>query len=352
MRTLALLGMLLLVPVAIATAAVTAGEDPIPGASGTVWVTERTPGSSSVAAFDAATGAMLGWTPVGSTPIGVVVPHGSAYAYSSDEAADQVSVISRDEIRVVGTIPMGAGSKPHHLMASPNGKLIYVAEYNHNVVGLVDTDRNENVEDFVASRNNLAKTHAVWITGDGRDLYTTNEGATQSSGGTLSKLDARSGTLLWEIPIGIRPSEVLVTKDGKTAYVSVRNDNAVRVVDVSGEEPVLGPLVAIGTQPDTLQLSNDGSTLVVGLRGTPQLAFLDTETLAVRHLTVAGHGISGHEWLSANGKFTFVAMEGAGTNAGSLATVDTETGEVLRDTPYPTGLLRPHGVFYEPQVLR
>ena len=103
-----------------------------------------------------------------------------------------------------------------------------------------------------------------------------------------------------------------MTKDGKTAYVSVRNDNAVRIVDVSGDEPVLGPLVAIGTQPDTLQLSNDGSTLVVGLRGTPQLAFMDTETLAVRPVTVAGHGISGHEWLSANGKFTFVAMEGAG----------------------------------------
>ena len=131
----------------------------------------------------------------------------------------------------------------------------------------MDTNRNENVEDFVASRNDLAKTHAVWITGDGKDLYATNEGATQSSGGTLSKLDARTGRLLWEIPIGIRPSEVLVTKDGETAYVSVRNDNAVRIVDVSGDLPVLGPLVAIGTQPDTLQISNDGSTLSSGFAG-------------------------------------------------------------------------------------
>jgi DNA-binding beta-propeller fold protein YncE len=348
MRTLALLAMLLLVPVAVATAAVASGGDPIPGAGGTVWVTERTPGSSSVAAFDAATGALLGWTPVGSAPIGVVVPHGSAYAYSSDEAADQLSVISRDEIRVVATIPMGTGSRPHHLMASPNGRLIYVAEYNHNVVGVVDTARNANVEDIVASRDALAKTHAVWITGDGKALYATNEGATQSSGGTLSKLDARTGELLWEIPIGVRPSEVLVTKDGRTAYVSVRNENAVRVVDVGGDEPALGPLVAIGTQPDTLQLSEDGGTLAVGLRGTPQLAFMDTATLAVRKVTVAGHGISGHEWLSANGKFAFVALE----SPGSVATVDTETGEVLRDTPYPTGLLRPHGVFYEPRVLR
>ncbi|MEO5575036.1 MAG: YncE family protein, partial [Gaiellaceae bacterium] len=241
MRTLALLAMLLLVPVAIATAAVTAADDPIPGASGTVWVTERTPGSSSVAAFDAATGEVLGSTPVGSTPIGIVVPHGSDFAYTSDEGADQISVISRAEVRVVETIPTGPGSRPHHLMANSNGDRIYVAEFGHNVVGVVDTVRNENSEDFVASRNVQAKTHAVWVTRDGKDLYATNEGATQSSSGTLSKLDARTGQLLWEIPIGTRPSEVLVTNDRKTAYVSVRNDNAIRIVDVSGDEPMLGP---------------------------------------------------------------------------------------------------------------
>ena len=44
MRTLALLAMLLFVPVAIATAAVSKQEDSIQGARGTVWVTERTPG--------------------------------------------------------------------------------------------------------------------------------------------------------------------------------------------------------------------------------------------------------------------------------------------------------------------
>lgn len=95
-------------------------------------------------------------------------------------------------------------------------------------------------------------------------------------------------------------------------------------------------------------MTNDGGTLVVGLRSAPQLAFMDTETLAVRKVTVATHGISGHEWLSANGKFAFVALE----SPGSLATIDVETGLVLRDTPYPTRLPRPHGVFYEPRELR
>lgn len=348
MRTLALLGLLLLTPAVFAAAAVGADDDPVRGAHGTVWVTERTPGSSSVAAYDAATGEWLGWTPVGSTPIGIVVPHGSRNAYSSDEAADRLSVISRDGVDVVETVPMGAGSRPHHMMTSTNGKLLYVAEYGHNVVGLVDTRTNENVADFAASRNPAAKTHAVWITNDGKDLYATNDGATQTAPGTLSKLDARTGALLWEIEIGARPSEVLVTPDGDTAFVSVRNEDAIKVVDLRGPRPSIRAVVRIGTQPDTLQLAWHAQTLVVGLRGTPQLAFMDTATLAVRSVTVAAHGISGHEWLSSNGKLVFVALE----SPGSLATIDVETGELLRDSPYPTRLTRPHGVFYEPRELR
>ena len=346
MRTLALLSMLLLMPAAFAAAAISSGDQALTGANGVVWVTERTPAASSVAVFDAATGNVLGWTPVGSTPIGVVAPHGSKFAYTSDEAADQLSVISRDEVEVVATIPMGAATKPHHMMASKTGRWIYVGEYNHNVIGVVDTKRNENVADYQASRNPLAKTHAVWIANNGTDLYATNEGAAQNDQGTLTKLDAQTGEIIWEIPIGKRPSEVLVTKG--TAYVSIRNEDALRVVDVSGDEPVVGPLIPIGTQPDTLQLSDDGDTLVVGLRGTPQLALLDTATLTVRKVLAMGHGISGHEWLSPNGKLTFVALEAPG----SLAIIDNATGAVLRDTPYPTGLLRPHGVFYDPRGLR
>jgi DNA-binding beta-propeller fold protein YncE len=55
-----------------------------------------------------------------------------------------------------------------------------------------------------------------------------------------------------------------VTPNRKTAYVTVRNDNRVRVLDVSGDEPQLIGETFIGVQPDTMQMTNDGKTLVVG----------------------------------------------------------------------------------------
>ena len=351
MRKLALLALLVCAVAAIGSVAgATSARKQIP-ISGTVWAVERFDGGpNTLAAFDASTGAVLGVLPVGRRPIGVTAPHGTGKVYTADERSNQLTVVSKKDLSIVTHIPIGPF--PHHMMTSPNGKFIYVGEYGTNKVGVVDTTLDERVAEYTASANPGAKTHAVWITGDGKDLYATNEGSVQADTGTLSKLDAVTGARLWEIPTGHRPSEVLVTPNGKTAYVSIRNDNAVKVYDVSGETPVLTGETFIGVQPDTLQMTNDGKTLVVGLRSLPQMALMDTATLDVRWVTFADYGISGHEWLSANGKYTFIALESKTVgNAGAIAVVDNASAETLAIWQYPGGPW-PHGVFYEPEMLR
>jgi DNA-binding beta-propeller fold protein YncE len=352
MRKLALLSLLL--AGALAAAGTVAGaigaRKHIP-VSGTVWAVERFDGGpNTLAAFDAATGDVLGVVPLGRRPIGVTAPHGTGKVYTADERSNQMTVVSKDDLAIVKRIAIGP--LPHHVMAAPNGEFIYVGEYGTNKVGVVDTSTDERVAEYTASSNPGAKTHAVWITNDGKELYATNEGSVQSDTGTLSKLDPASGERLWEIPTGRRPSEVLVTPNRKTAYVTIRNDNQVKVYDVSGAEPVPLGETFIGVQPDTMRMTNDGKTLVVGLRSIPQLALMDTRTLAVRFVTFPGYGISGHQWLSANGKYTFVALESLVLDRpGAIAVVDNDSAQTLDLWTYPGGPW-PHGVFYEPQVLR
>jgi YVTN family beta-propeller protein len=350
MRRLALLSIALAAAVAVGAASSSGGRPVVPGASGTVWAVERFDGGvNTLAAFDAKTGDVLGVVPVGRRPIGVTAPHGTGKVYTADERSNQLSVLDKASFTIVKTIPTGAASFPHHMMASPNGELVYFGRYNTNTVGVVDTSTDEMVHVWPASANPLAKTHAVWITNNGKELYTTNEGAAQAAQGTVSKLDAETGDLMWEFPIGARPSEILVTPDRKTAYVSVRNDNKLRVLDISGDEPKLIGETFIGVQPDTLQITNDGRTLVVGLRSIPQLALMDTDTLQVRFVSFPGYGISGHEWLSANGKYTFIALESlVTTQPGAIAVVDNDSGTTLDTWTYPGGPW-PHGVFYEPE---
>jgi DNA-binding beta-propeller fold protein YncE len=312
---------------------------------GTVFVTERQLGS--LTAFDGATGTPVWTAPTGAAPIGVTLPNGTHKVYTSDEGSNQMSVFDARTGASLGTIPMGPA--PHHLLASENGRRIYVGEFGQNTVGVVDTAGDTELAHLVASPLPNARTHAVFITPDGTDLYAANTRAVRTEVGDVGHIDARSGRLLCNTEVGVDPSEILVTPNGKRGYVSVRGENKVKELDLREDCPVLtGREAIVGTQPDTLQLTNDGDTLVVTLRGTPaQISLLDTSTFTVQLVDVPGHTTTGHHWLSRDGEFSFVAVE----NPGGLAVVDNDTGQVVADYPYPNppGGNRPHGVFYVPR---
>jgi hypothetical protein len=118
--------------------------------------------------------------------------------------------------------------------------------------------------------------------------------------------------------LGNRPSEELVDDD--TAYVSVRNEHVIKAFDIGGGEPRPFGLAEANFEPDTLSLTNDTRTLVVGLRRNPagssaRMAFIDVEAIndlpviAPTYVTLPGV-ITGHQWLSSNGHVTYMALEG------------------------------------------
>jgi SAM-dependent methyltransferase len=83
----------------------------------------------------------------------------------------------------LGTIPMGPA--PHHLLASQDGTRIYVGEFGRNTVGVVDTASDTAIAHYVASPLANARTHAVSVTRDGEDLYTTNTRAIRTDPGAV-----------------------------------------------------------------------------------------------------------------------------------------------------------------------
>lgn len=332
------LGLAAAIVVAIAGAA--AGHSS-PQPRGTVFVTERQNGT--VTAFDAATGDVIWTGATGTSPIGVTLPRGTRKVYTSDEGANKMTVLDADTGVPLHSIDMGP--LPHHLMASRNGKRIYVAEFGHNQVGVIDTEVDTRIDGLVASPLTDARTHAVWITRNGTYLYATNSRANRAEIGDVAKLNLHTGERCNTL-VGADPSEILVTPDSHWAYVSVRRENKIKELDVTGGCPVLtGREAEVGTMPDTLQLTPDGRTLVVTLRGTPaQISLLDIKTLQATIVTIPGHTTTGHHWLSPSGRFSFVAVE---TPAG-LAVVDNQTGETIADYAYPVppGGSRAHGVFF------
>jgi DNA-binding beta-propeller fold protein YncE len=340
-----------LLPLTLAFGTTVAASDAISGASGTVFVTERQLGS--VTAYDAATGTVLWTSTTGAAPIGVVLPHGTGKLYTSDEGSNRMSVFDARTGTPLGTIAMG--STPHHLSISRNGERIYVGEFGQNTIGVVDTSTDTEIAHWIADIRTDARTHATWITRDSRYVYATNTRVNRADAtGNVAKVDAGNGALLCNTTVGSDPSEVLTTPNGMTGYVTVRGEDVVKELDLSGPCPVLtGRAAFVGDMPDTLQLTNDLRTLVVALRDTTgaRVALLDTDTFVATIVEIPGHRTTGHHWLSANGRYSFVAIENA-SGPGGLAVVDNQSGAAIAYYPYPNpGGTRPHGVFFVPEVL-
>lgn len=313
--------------------------------SGTVWVTNRA--HNDITAFDGRTGAALKTIPVGANPIDIVAPRDTWKIYVSNEDSNTVSVISKESLSPLGYVPMPTpNGKPHHLVQSPDGKFVYVAEFGADRVAVIDTATDTVVREYDAGANG-AKTHAVGVSPDGRTLYAVNSGANE-----VVALDASTGDRRWDLNVGQNPSEIVVTPAGMIGYVSIRGENSVKVLDLQAGA-VVGE-ARVGPEPDTMQLTNDGRTLVVALRGTPaHVALVDTNDYTGVRWTQLDGTTTGHQWLSAAGAHTFVAVEGARAGIG---VIDNETGLTVASYRYPvaggaTTPARPHGVFHDAERL-
>lgn len=325
----AVVGVLLLATASLGPAA--AGED-LWSLQGTIYVTNRT--LNSVAAYDAGMGTVKAVAAVGRTPIGVLAPPGTDKVYVSDEGSNTVSVLSASGLRLLRTIP--TGPRPHHMAHDASGRFVYVAEYGSNQVGVIDTRTDQRTRTLVTGSAASARTHAAWPTPDGI-LYAVSQVTDE-----LTAVDVATGQLLWTMPVGSQPVEVRVAADGRTAFVSVRNEDKVKVVDLPSRKIVREAFA--GTAPEQLVLTPDGRTLVISLRGTPaQVAFVDAASLRVTWVE-AGGTTAAHHWLSADGRFTFIALEGPG-DLGGVGVIDNLRRRLRTAYPYPGGG-RPHGVYY------
>jgi DNA-binding beta-propeller fold protein YncE len=152
---------------------------------------------------------------------------------------------------------------------------------------------------------------------------------------------------------------VLVTPSGRIAYISIRGEDKIGVFRLAGAGPRKAAEVAVGDQPDTLQLTPDGKTLVVALRGTfpspsgtaARVDLIDTRSLRVTPVFIEGATTTGHQWLSPDGRYTYVAIESAAGAplAPGVAVIDNRSAEVVATWAYPGGG-RPHGVYLQPTI--
>jgi DNA-binding beta-propeller fold protein YncE len=321
----------LLVSVGLVGSSALAGGGSGRNVKGTIWVANR--GADSIRGFDAATGDVVATIPMrsGSQPGDLAFAKGKLYVAEEFGVPPAIAIVEAETGVVLKRI--FTGPRPHHVHRSNGGKLIAFGVFGTNKVGIIDVRTDTLVGEWPASANPAARSHAGVFSPGGRVVYVANDLVDE-----LAAVDPLSGELLWTMTVP-NAHELAVTHDGKTAYVSCRGGNALRVVDLERREIVA--TIPLGPGPDTVRLTANEKLLTVGLRGTPaQVAIVDTNTLTSHLVTIGGPGtIAGHQWTSKNGHFTFAAFEGPGAG---VAVIDhRQDDSVVQTLDYPG---RPHGV--------
>jgi DNA-binding beta-propeller fold protein YncE len=180
---------------------------------------------------------------------------------NSDDTLSFVSIDSLDRPRLLGTARVGRSpvdlEGPHHLIGAPDGRFIYF---------------------------NLSN----YVTGGGGGPH--GQHGTGTVPGYLVKLDARTLRPLGEVVIDRSPGDVILSADGKVAYVSHFDQARLLAQLMRGDPPESGYSSVAIVDTQTMQLlaqpaicptahgqglSPDGRTLYVSCSESDEVAVVD-----------------------------------------------------------------------------
>ncbi len=156
--------------------------------------------------------------------------------------------------RVVGNISCGAA--PHGLVASPDGRRLYISSEGRDELLAVDT-----ATAALAWRHPLsARPNEISLSADGRYVYVPIRGAN-----FLEVVDTRTHQTVARIKVGLKPHNSYRSPDGRSIYVTSMGDHTIAIVDI-GTQRLVGTIPLPG-EPRPVAVTPDNRLAYVQLTG-------------------------------------------------------------------------------------
>jgi len=304
-------------------------------------------------------------------------------AYVTNENSGDLTIIDAGARQVVGRVALG--KRPRGIVASPDGRLLYIALSGSPVGGpgvdessLPPADKAADgiaVFDVASGRilrilRGVSDPETVAVSPDGARLYVASEDT-----GQVVAMDTRSGRVIGQVEIGGEPEGGAVSPDGRLVVATSEEDSSAAVIDAASLRVLRR--VSVGERPRNVMFvgtraivpgENDASVAAIdpvagrilarvvipgetvrpmGLAATPAAVFVTTGRggelvrLNANDLRVTGRvGVGERPWgvaATPDGRFLFTANG----PSNDVAMVDAATMQVV--ARFPAGD-RPWGV--------
>lgn len=222
---------------------------------------------------------------------------------------------SKEPLRLIQTIPMpNVKGRIDHMDVDLKGKRLFVAGLENDTLEVVDLKAGKWTRSvpgiktpqgiayvpalnklFVANENDdtlkvfRGDTFALLNTiplelGSNRVTYDPHSGhlyvgyggaSAKKDNGEVGIIDARTDKVIGNVPVGIRPAEILMNKTGQTLFVFESRGSTIQVIDTKKSQ-------VVSTWPVSSQRPGDGAfdeathRLLIGTRTPPSLVVMDS----------------------------------------------------------------------------
>lgn len=214
--------------------------------------------------------------------------------YVANEGADTVSVLDAASFKALATVRVG--KMPHNVQVSPDGKVAWVT--NNGEAGQA-ADASVHQGMGKGEHNAVAKAGAVWA------------------------IDTSSDAVTAKVTVGTHPAHVVLSPDGRLAYVTNGGDNTVSVIDTSAQRVV--ETIPVGKFPHGLRISPDGKQVYVANLKGGTVSVIDTVSQKEVAQVPAGKGPA-QVGFTPDGQLAFVSL----SEENAVAVIDPATRKVVR----------------------
>jgi YVTN family beta-propeller protein len=193
---------------------------------------------------------------VGAQPVHMVASPDGRYIFVTNFSGASVTVVDTTTWRVARTIATPAA--PHSIVISPDGRYAYVACYLGAAVAIIDIARQALVGAITLP--SLARPYGLSISRDGHYLYTSD-----NFSGRLFTLDTITRRALTSTQVGLRPALIARSPDGAALYVANGASHNLSILDIASNPAA--PRTIATTQlegyPHGVSVTPDGRYVVV-----------------------------------------------------------------------------------------
>ena len=169
--------------------------------------------------------------------------------YVTNTDSDCVTVIDREQDMVVATFAVGRA--PIGIVASADGRRVYVANSGSATISVIDTATNRVNNTII----NLGYSPAeLALSEDRQILYATNPDSDN-----VSVIDTVSRTVIGRISVGKRPCCIIVDQKRRKIYVTNTGAHTISVIDMYEDnyEQSVEKIVTVGLNPTGMLIHED-----------------------------------------------------------------------------------------------